>query len=251
MSGWFSMKRGITSHPIFKGNPERIAIWVWLLDNAVWRDTPHDVKGKTITVPRGSVCTSERRIAEKVGVGYQVVRTFLRRLKSEHMINAKVTHGKNIITLCNWDKYQNVNSDDNAKGNATLTHDQRIKEQENKKEKEEPIGSSKKKVSSQRKSRLPEDWRLPQEWADWAIAKGMAQSVVLQEAEKFKDHHRGRGNLMLDWRCAWQNWTRKHLEFEKQRSKQSKSSDQDYIRTLPDGRRQIRDSFYGWMNLVE
>lgn len=128
MSGWFSVKRGITAHPIFKGHPERLAIWIWLLDNAAWQDTEHDVNGKTVTIKRGSVAASERRIAAEVGVGYQVVRTFLARLKAEHMINAEVTHGKNVITLCNWGKYQSSKNVDNAAPNAALTHDKRTKE---------------------------------------------------------------------------------------------------------------------------
>ncbi|MEL6646641.1 MAG: hypothetical protein AAFQ05_02860 [Pseudomonadota bacterium] len=131
MSGFFAVKRGITSHPMFKQQPERALVWLWLLDNACWKDTPHDINGNIVTVRRGQVCASERRIAQECGVGYQVVRTFLKRLKAEHMINAEVTHGRNIITLCNYEKYQSPQRKPNAGGNAALTHDQRIKEQDN------------------------------------------------------------------------------------------------------------------------
>jgi len=131
MSGWFAVKSGITQHPIFKGHPERLAIWIWLIDNAVWKDTPHDVKGKSVTIKRGAVCVSERRLAQEVGVGYQIVRTFLARLQTEHMINAEVTHGRTVITLCNYDKYQSPQRAANASVNATLTQRQRTKEQEN------------------------------------------------------------------------------------------------------------------------
>lgn len=127
MSGWFSVKHGITRHPLFKGRPERLAIWLWLIDNAAYQATEHDINGQTVTVPRGAVAVSERRIAEDVGVGYQVVRTFISRLKSEHMINATVTHGKNIISLCNYEKYQTATGQPNAAPNAPLTQDQRIK----------------------------------------------------------------------------------------------------------------------------
>lgn len=142
MSGWFAMKRGITSHHIFKGQPERLAVWAWLLDNAAWKDTPHDINGHTVIVPRGSVCASERRIAAEVGVGYQVVRTFLDRLKADHMINATVVHGRRMITLCNWDKYQVPDRKGNAAANAGLTHEQRIKEQGNKDNTLEAIASN-------------------------------------------------------------------------------------------------------------
>lgn len=131
MNGWFAVKHGITKHPLFQGHPERLAIWLWLLDNACHKDTPHDINGKTVIVPRGAVAASERRIAKEVGVGYQVVRTFLGRLRSEHMVNARLTQGRNVISLCNYEKYQQSEKGANAGGNARLTHDQRTKEQVN------------------------------------------------------------------------------------------------------------------------
>lgn len=125
MSGFYLITRGITAHHLFKGNPQRLAVWLWLLDNAAWKPTTQDVKGHTVEVPRGAVFASERRIAEECGVGYQVVRTAIKRFQSEHMINAKVTHGRTLITLCNYEKHQRVDDPANAVGNAELTHSQR------------------------------------------------------------------------------------------------------------------------------
>lgn len=146
MSGWFSCKRGITSHPLFKGHPERLAIWIWLLDNVAWKDTKTDVNGKTVDVPRGSVSASERRIADETGVGYQVVRTFMARLQTEHMVNARLTHGRKLFSLVNWDRYQRPELVPNAGSNAGPTQDQRTKEtreQDNpqKTVRDEPLGS--------------------------------------------------------------------------------------------------------------
>lgn len=131
MSGWFAVKRGITSHPIFKGHPDRLAVWMWLLDNACWQDTPHDIRGKTITVKRGQVCASERRIAEEVGVGRQVIRSLFKRLQAEHMVNPDPTHGRSVITLCNYEKYQDPKPKANPAPNPKLTQEQPIKEQIN------------------------------------------------------------------------------------------------------------------------
>jgi hypothetical protein len=131
MSGWFAVKRGITAHPVFKGRPERLAIWLWLLDNTCWADTVHDINGKMVTIPRGSVAASERRIAEEAGVGRQVVRTFLALLEDQHMINPSLTHGRRIITLCNWEKYQAPQPKPNQATNPELTQGQPIKEQDN------------------------------------------------------------------------------------------------------------------------
>lgn len=129
MTGWFAMQRGVTSHPLLKGHPERVALWLWLIDNAAWRETRQDVNGRLVTVPRGSVLVSQRRLAEEVGTGYQVVRTFLDRLGDEGMVNAAPTQGRTLITLCNYDKYQRLGKPNDADANASATQDQHIKEQ--------------------------------------------------------------------------------------------------------------------------
>lgn len=128
MSGWFACKRGITSHPLFVGRPDRLAVWLWLLDNAAWKETIHDVNGHTVKVPRGSVSASERRIADETGVGRQAVRTFLARLKADKMLTLSLTHGRSMITICNWDKYQLPENTANPSKNPRPTHDQPIKE---------------------------------------------------------------------------------------------------------------------------
>lgn len=189
MSGWFAVKRGITAHHIFKGNPERLAVWMWLLDNAAWKDTNHDIQGHTIKVLRGSVCASERHISKECGVGYQVVRTVLKRLKTEHMINAQVTHGKNVITLCNYEKYQDPKSTANAPPNARLTQDQRNanaqKEQGNNittvKEEAKASLSSKDDAKAKRKSDINEAVKI---WNDAAKESGWPTISILSKSRE-------------------------------------------------------------------
>lgn len=131
MSGWFSVKHGISKHPMLRGRPERIAVWIWLLDNAAYQDTPHDIGGKEVMIRRGQVAVSQRRLAEETGVSRQVIRTFLGLLQSSRMVNPDPTHGKTIITICNYEKYQVSGNVDNPGVNPELTHDQPIKEQIN------------------------------------------------------------------------------------------------------------------------
>lgn len=97
---------------------------MWILDNVAWRDTSHDVKGKTIEVPRGSVCASLRAIATDCGVGVQVVRTATDRFTTENMINTQATHGKTIISVCNYEKHQFPEKTDNTTPNTRLTQEQ-------------------------------------------------------------------------------------------------------------------------------
>lgn len=207
MSGFFLITRGMSKHHLFKRKPDRLAVWFWLLDNVAFKNTTQDAKGKTIPVPRGSVCASLRHIADETGVGLQVVRTALKRFETECMVNTKVTHGKTVISLCNYEKHQRSENE----ANTTLTQDQHKpntqKKQGNKVTKEDTNVSS----SAKRGNRLSQDWFLPKEWGEWAIGEGWPAEVIRTESEKFKDYWHsvaGSKGVKLDWFATWRNWMR-------------------------------------------
>lgn len=131
MSGWFALNRGLFNHPIFAGNPERIAAWAWIVSTAAWKETRQDANGKTVTVKRGQILTSYRQISDATGVGVQVLRTLISRLEGERAINTDVTHGRLLITLCNYEKYQPTPTASNTAPNTAPTHDQHTKEKDN------------------------------------------------------------------------------------------------------------------------
>lgn len=131
MSGWIALKRGITKHPLFRGRPDRLLVWVWLLENAAWKPEPLDVHGEMITVQRGQLCVSLRRISDETGIGLQVIRSFFDRLRTEHQINTATTHGRTLITICNYDKYQAPSAEANTAPNTVATQRQHTNKQGN------------------------------------------------------------------------------------------------------------------------
>ena len=131
MSGWICSHRVIWDHHLFRGNAARVGIWHWLLHHAAWEATRHDVNGKVITIQRGQVCASLKRIAEECGVGIQVVRTFLGKLRDERAIDMDANTGRLIVTICNYEKYQEKREPANTTENTRATREQHAKEQEN------------------------------------------------------------------------------------------------------------------------
>ena len=135
MNGWIAVNRAVLKHPIFKKRPDRTLIWIWMLAKAAWKDTPQDANGKTIIVRRGQILTSLRQMEEATGVGVQVIRTLLDRLKTEHSIKTVTNTGRLLITICNYDIYQAAlkppNTAPNTAPNTGPTQDQHTKEQEN------------------------------------------------------------------------------------------------------------------------
>lgn len=56
------------------------------------------------------------------------------------------------------------------------------------------------------KTALPPDWRLPDNGWSYAAGKGLTGDRIEQEAERFRDYHLSRGNLMANWEAAWRTW---------------------------------------------
>lgn len=128
MSGWFSVKRGITQHPIFAMRPDRAFVWLWMLETAAYRDTRQDAGGRPVEVKRGQVLTSLRQIEKATGVGIQVIRTLLDLLRDEHAINTDTSAGRLLITICNYDKYQTPPDVNGTPSNTAPTQRQHTKE---------------------------------------------------------------------------------------------------------------------------
>jgi len=115
------------------------------------------------------------------------------------------------------------------------------------KEREEGKPSSPKK----RKSRLPEEWHLPKDWGDWACSEhGMTPEQVRHEASQFADHHRAKGNLMLDWRRAWQTWVRNAQKWAKPRLAAQNGRPEPGAVRMRNGIREEYDPGNGWLQVV-
>lgn len=119
-----------------------------------------------------------------------------------------------------WKKKPNkINDSQDANADETHMRTQCYPYIDTEKEKEIPIGISKKKAS--RGSRLPSDWRLPKAWGEWAVGQGMTEFEVRREADKFRDYWIAQGGakgVKLDWQATWRNWTRSALDRRKQRA---------------------------------
>jgi hypothetical protein len=142
VSGWFAMKRGLHDHPIFKGQPLRVAAWSWMVATAAWKDTRQNAGGAVVTIRRGQLLTSYRQMSEATGVPVQVLRTLICQLRGEHAISTDTNTGRMLITICNYDKYQGGGDTDNKADNTASTQRQHTKEQENKRTTEEEAKAS-------------------------------------------------------------------------------------------------------------
>ena len=107
MNGYYRMRRGWLEHPALRGEPyDRRSAWMWLIEEAGWKDRRQEVGGRIINLKRGQLSHSTRFMAKAWGWSEARVRRFLTRLKTDAMIDAGSDAGQNLITICNYEKYQ-------------------------------------------------------------------------------------------------------------------------------------------------
>lgn len=119
MSGYIALHRDAFEHPLLR-DAERFKAWFWLVSRACWKETRYDIRGKTVTLQRGQLCTSRTQLSEELGWSQSAVERFLTRLETEQMIGRATGQGKSIVTICNYDKYQQSEDETGqATGQAT------------------------------------------------------------------------------------------------------------------------------------
>lgn len=146
--GYYLMRRGWMDHPALdRGEPySRREAWCWLIEHACYRPSRIDINGRLVPLARGQLCYSNRQLAKEWGWSEAKVRRFLCVLKTDSMIDAGSDAGKNIVTICNYEKYQSGNSTGDAAtdagSDAGATQERRTKEIKERKERKDDVVSS-------------------------------------------------------------------------------------------------------------
>lgn len=136
MSGWIAISRDLFAHDFFAREPmsEREA-WVWMIARAAWKDTRHRIGGEMVDVPRGSFFCTLRELQQAWGWGSDKrVRSFLKRLENERMVDASTDAKKTQITICNYEQFQDVGRNEDASAPENGRSRDAIKEQVNNKQ---------------------------------------------------------------------------------------------------------------------
>ncbi len=145
MSGRYIMARGWQEHPLFENDEySRRDAWEWLIANSCYEDTQCNIKGRIIALKRGQLSHSVRFLAKKWKWKITTVWRFLKRLKTETMIETGNGTGQLIITICNYNQYQCLPKNGGTPagtGNGTQVEQERNKDKEIK---ETPYGADQK-----------------------------------------------------------------------------------------------------------
>ena len=116
MEGWISLHRKIMENPIL--NRSRVysnfEAFIWLLLKANHKDNKFVLGTDILEVKRGQLMTSQKKLCRQFKWGSTKLRTFLKLLQSDKMIELKVTPKATQITVCNYDTYQDSQNENKS-----------------------------------------------------------------------------------------------------------------------------------------
>jgi len=105
MNGWIKLHRRLLDQPRFD-DPAWLSVWIYLLLNATHQPVEKVFDGRLVTLRPGQLITGRHVIAAKTGVHPSKVYRVLEMLKSEQQIEQRAGTKSSILTVLNWQSYQ-------------------------------------------------------------------------------------------------------------------------------------------------
>ncbi len=106
--GWVSVHRKILDNPIFK-NDKLFRVFMFSLLKASHSDHQTLIGDTVVELKTGELITGREAISKATGLTSQNVRTALNKLKTMQILTIKSTNKYSIISITNWDQYQQTN----------------------------------------------------------------------------------------------------------------------------------------------
>lgn len=106
--GWIKLHRQILEHPRHS-DPYWLSVWIHLLLNATHKPIKALHGGKIIELKPGQLVTGRARFSRESGVSEQVIRRVFNQLQDDGQINQETTNTSSLITILNWEEYQEIN----------------------------------------------------------------------------------------------------------------------------------------------
>ena len=108
MEGYIKFHRTVLENPIICKDSDYFAVWGYLLLSAT--HTNYDVvfNNKRITLRAGQLITGRKSISEFYKISESKVQRILKTFENEQQIEQQTCSRNRLITVLNWDNYQNT-----------------------------------------------------------------------------------------------------------------------------------------------
>jgi len=144
-TGWIKTYRSLYHHWIFN-NEKYLKAWLTILFEANFKEEKVIIEGELILCKVGQKLYSLKTWTKIFGKGWSVqkVRTFFRLLEKDSMIETKGLRKTTLLTVCNYEKYQNGVTDRQHTDNTQITRrQQQLKNDKNDKNEKKIIDREK------------------------------------------------------------------------------------------------------------
>ena len=131
-NGWIKFYREWLDNPIIMKDAEHLAVWGYLVCNAVHNEMECIFKNEKIKLSAGQMLVKQCDIADKLKIDRFKVMRILKLFENAHLITHSTDKRKTLITLEHWAVYQGLNT----RANALSLHVQCTSEKETENEKE-------------------------------------------------------------------------------------------------------------------
>jgi len=131
MSGYIKLHRKIRNNALLSKNPMARFVFMEILLEAAWRDTEQDWRGQAVKLKRGQALLSRKQLRDLTGLTDQKIRTIVSALTNHQIvkINQPLTSSPCVITICNYETYQDDQPRAYVEPNQTPTRPQPVKEE--------------------------------------------------------------------------------------------------------------------------
>jgi hypothetical protein len=134
MDGYIKLYRKLLDNPIVCKDVETLGIWIYLLLNATHKKVDVLFNSKKITLEPGQLITGRKAIAAKLKVDESKVERTLKMLKNEQQIEQQTSSKNRLITILNWELYQqNEQQLEQQVNNERTTSEQQVNTNKNEK----------------------------------------------------------------------------------------------------------------------
>lgn len=218
MTGYFSVNRSLLLHELWlRDEFSRGQAWIDLIGLAQWHESYIRIAGERMALKRGQCGWSTVSLAERWKWSRGKVLRFIDELKRDSRIVIETNNRTTIITICNYDEYQNKNTTyDTPNGTTERSSDsttdghQTVQQTDtNNKDNKINKDNKEKKESKNTGSRFTLT-HLPPEWKSFCNEK-RPELDAEETFQAFKDWWSavpGQKGKKLDWLATWRTWVR-------------------------------------------
>jgi hypothetical protein len=157
----------------------KILNWEWFSDNNTFRlfiycllrANHQDTKWRGLIIKKGSFITSLPKLNQQTKLSIQNIRTSINKLKSTGEITDKATNKNRIITIVNWDLYQQTN----RQTNSPLTDNQQTTNRQTNRQLTADKNEKKIKNDKNEKKNIDVDFLFEEFYSMYPLKKGKAK----------------------------------------------------------------------------